>query len=128
MLTNYNGVVYPAVYDKKTTQKTLGQDKGIAGSLVASYDVQKNIIYKGKASVSNGRFSFNFVVPKDISYNIGYGRLSYYAQLGNVDANGSFDSVLVGGSSNSVINDSQGPELKVFLNNEHTIGLRPSTY
>lgn len=118
LLSNYNGVVYPAVYDKKTTQKTLGQDKGNAGSLVASYVVQKNVIYKGKASVTNGRFTFSFVVPKDISYNVGYGRLSYYAQLGNVDANGSYDSILVGGSSNSIINDTQGPEMKVFLNND----------
>lgn len=119
ILTSYNGIVYPAVYDKKTTQRTLGQDKGTSGSIQTSYEIQKSVIYKGKASVKNGRFKFSFVVPKDISYNLGYGRLSYYAQLGNVDANGSNDSVLVGGSSNAVINDTQGPEMNVFLNDEN---------
>ncbi len=119
ILTNYNGIVYPAVYDKKTTQRTLGQDKGNSGSPQTTYEIQKSVIYKGKASVKNGRFTFSFVVPKDISYNLGYGRLSYYAQLGNVDANGSYDSVLVGGSSNAIINDTQGPELNVFLNDEN---------
>ena len=119
LLTNYNGIVYPAVYDKKTSQRTLGQDRGNAGSTQVSYEVQKSVIYKGKASVQNGRFTFTFVVPKDISYNLGYGRLSYYAQLGNVDANGSFDSVLVGGSSNNVINDTEGPEMNVYLNDEN---------
>lgn len=119
LLSNYNGVVFPAVYDKKTNQRTLGQDKGRSGSTEVSYEVQKSVIYKGKASVQNGRFTFTFVVPKDISYNLGYGRLSYYAQLGNVDANGSFDSILVGGSSNSAINDTQGPEMKLFLNDEN---------
>ena len=119
ILSNYNGVVFPAVYDKKTTQRTLGQDKGTSGSQQVSYEVQKSVIYKGKASVQNGRFTFTFVVPKDISYNLGYGRLSYYAQLGNVDANGSYDSILVGGSSNSAINDTQGPEMKLFLNDEN---------
>lgn len=119
LLSNYNGVVYPAVYDKKSNQKTLGQDKGLAGSNVTSYVVQKNVIYKGKASVQNGRFTFSFVVPRDISYSIGYGRLSYYAQLGNVDANGANDSVLVGGSFNATSSDVQGPEMKVYLNDEN---------
>lgn len=115
-LNNLNGVVYPTVYDKVTSQKTLGQDRE---SLVTSYNVQKNIIYKGKASVKNGKFSYTFVVPKDISYNIGKGRLSYYAQLGNVDANGSNDSILVGGSSNNSITDAEGPQMKIFLNDEN---------
>lgn len=115
-LTNYNGVVYPLVYDKKSTQKTLGQERT---SSIISYNVQKNVIYKGKASVQNGQFSFTFVVPKDISYNLGYGRLSYYAQLGNVDANGSYDSVMVGGSSNNSIVDVNGPQMKVYLNDEN---------
>jgi len=119
ILTNYNGVVYPAVYDKKNSQKTLGQDKGFSGSNITSYEVQKNVIYKGKASVQNGRFTFSFVVPRDISYSIGYGRLSYYAQLGTVDANGAYDSVLVGGSFNSSTTDVQGPEMNVFLNDEN---------
>jgi hypothetical protein len=118
-LNNLNGIVYPAVFDKKTSQKTLGQERG---SSIAVYEVQKNIIYKGKASVQNGRFSFSFVVPKDISYSIGNGRLSYYAQLGNVDANGSNDSVLVGGSSNSTIVDALGPQMKIFLNDENFAG------
>jgi hypothetical protein len=115
-LNTYNGVVFPAVYDKKTTQKTLGQDRD---SKVMPFEVQKNIIYKGKASVQNGKFSFSFVVPKDISYSVGYGRLSYYAQLGSVDANGSFDSIYVGGSSNTAIADVAGPEMKIYLNDEN---------
>ncbi len=118
-LNNLNGVVYPAVFDKKTSQKTLGQERG---SSIASYEVQKNIIYKGKASVQNGRFTFSFVVPKDISYSVGNGRLSYYAQLGNVDANGSNDSILVGGSSNSAIVDAVGPQMKIYLNDENFAG------
>lgn len=118
ILNNQNGTVYPAVYDKTTAQKTLGQDRD---SRVTSYDVRKSIIYKGKASVQNGRFSFTFVVPKDISYNIGFGRLSYYAKVGNVDANGSYDSIIVGGSSNNNISDVIGPQMNVFLNNENFV-------
>jgi hypothetical protein len=118
-LTNLNGIIYPTVYDKKTTQKTLGQDAG--RSRIQNYEVQKNIIYKGKASVTNGKFSFSFVVPKDISYTFGFGRLSYYAQLGNSDASGAYDSIYVGGSSDNIIADNVGPEMQLFLNNENYV-------
>lgn len=119
VLSNQNGIIYPTVYDKKTTQKTLAQDG--TRSRVQEYDVQKNIIYKGKASVNNGKFSFTFVVPKDISYTIGFGRLSYYAQLGNSDASGAYDSIYVGGSSDNIITDNVGPEMQLFLNNENYV-------
>ncbi len=115
-LNNLNGVVYPTVYDKMTEQKTLGQDRE---SVVTSYNVRKNIIYKGKASVQNGKFRYTFVVPKDITYSVGKGRLSYYARLGDVDANGSNDSILVGGSSNNTVSDAEGPQMQVFLNDEN---------
>ncbi len=117
-LNNYSGIVYPAVYDKKATLKTLGQDIGLHGSKVQNFELQKNVIYKGKVSVNNGEFSFSFVVPKDISYTTGLGRLSYYAKSGIVDANGSYDSIIVGGSSNTINTDHIGPELKIFINNE----------
>lgn len=117
-LSGYNGTVYPTVFDKKTAQKTLGQDVGPNGSSPANYMVQRNVIYKGKASVVNGRFSFSFVVPKDINYTVGFGRLNYYASLNGADANGAYDSVLIGGSSNEVINDTKGPEMQVYLNSE----------
>lgn len=114
-LNNYNGVIYPVVFDKKTTQRTLGQDRT---SIAVSYELQKNIIYKGKASVSNGEFTYTFVVPKDISYQPGYGRLSYYSNSGLLDANGNYDSVIVGGSSNITPTDKIGPEMQIFLNDE----------
>ncbi len=113
--SNYNGIIYPSVFDKKTFARTLGQDQG---SIAVNYEVQKNVIYKGKASVKNGQFSYTFVVPKDISYQVGLGRLSYYAHARMLEANGSFDSVLIGGSSNAPISDHTGPEINLFLNDE----------
>lgn len=117
ILNNLNGVIYPTVYDKKTNQRTLGQDR--SGSSSTNFEVRRNVIYKGKASVVNGKFSYTFVVPKDISYTFGFGRLSYYAQLGSSDANGAFDSIYVGGSSNNIIADEQGPQMEIFINNEN---------
>jgi len=89
-----------------------------AGSQVTSFQTQTNILFKGKASVTNGRFSFTFKVPKDINYQFGNGKLSLYAEDGNRDANGFFTNFIVGGQGNSIGGDNAGPEIKPFLNDE----------
>ncbi|HKR04623.1 MAG TPA: type IX secretion system sortase PorU, partial [Bacteroidia bacterium] len=114
-LTGFNGVVYPTVYDKVVNVHTLVND---AASQPRTFKVQKNILYKGKASVTNGDFSFTFIVPKDIAYNFGTGRLSFYAQNGVEDASGYYDSLIIGGISQNSQADNAGPEIKLFLNDD----------
>lgn len=114
-LTNFNGIVYPTVYDKEETVSTLAND---AGSPVINFTLRKNVLYKGKASITNGEFAYTFIVPKDIAYQIGRGRLSYYAHNGIEDANGHYDSLLIGGSSSNAIVDNEGPIVKLYLNDE----------
>jgi hypothetical protein len=114
-LNNFNGVIYPTVYDKAVLAKTLGQDQS---SPVLTFSLQKNILYKGKASVQNGSFSFTFIVPKDIAYHYGTGRLSFYAQNGSEDAAGYYDSLIIGGFDANAASDAIGPEVKLYLNNE----------
>ncbi len=115
ILTSFNGNVYPAVFDKPQTINTLAND---AGSQVTAFQSQSNILFKGKASVTNGQFSFTFKVPKDINYQYGNGRLSLYAENGTTDANGIFSNFIIGGAGNSLGNDNQGPEIKPYLNDE----------
>jgi hypothetical protein len=83
-LTGFNGYVYPTVFDKESHITTLNNDGGI----FQEYDTFNKIIYKGKASVINGDFSFRFVVPYDINYSVDKGRVSYYAVAGSIDAHG----------------------------------------
>ncbi|MES2763556.1 MAG: type IX secretion system sortase PorU [Bacteroidota bacterium] len=114
-LSNFNGVVYPTVFDKEATIKTLGNDPG---SNVTSFLQQKNIIYKGKSEVKNGDFTFSFLVPKDISYNFGKGKISYYAHNGIHDANGYYDKVVIGGSNPNAVSDNEGPSISLYMNDE----------
>ena len=65
--------------------------------------MQKNILFKGKATVSNGRFAFSFIVPKDISYQYGNGKISYYGDNGTKDGSGVLTNIIVGGSGNGVV-------------------------
>lgn len=119
-LTDFNGVVYPTVYDKKTTTYTLGNDPG---SAVVPFTIQKSILYKGKVSVNSGDFTFSFVIPKDIAYNYGEGRISYYASNGTTDANGFYENeyFIIGGSDTSAIADDAGPEIRLFLNDTNFV-------
>ena len=113
-LNNFNGLVYPTVFDKERNVKTLSND----GGFVFDFKSRDNVLFKGKASVNNGDFSFEFVVPKDISYNFGEGKISYYASNNQEDANGSTSKLIIGGSNPNASSDEQGPEIELFLNDE----------
>ncbi|MFI5186249.1 MAG: type IX secretion system sortase PorU [Chitinophagales bacterium] len=118
ILSDFNGTVYPTVFDKPQTVNTLGNDPT---SPVVSFQTQTNVLYKGKASVINGKFSFNFKMPRDINYQFGNGRLSLYADNGSNDANGYFTNFIVGGIDSNNNNDKQGPVIKAYLNDENFV-------
>ena len=115
ILNNYNGVIYPTVYDKASTYRTIANNPT---SQQANFIMQNNVIYRGKASVKNGLFTFSFIVPKDISYEIGYGKISYTADNGLVDAIGNYKNIIVGKTADSIPGDNIGPEIKLYLNDE----------
>lgn len=111
---NYNGYLTPTVFDKADSLVNLSND-GLASPRVP-FNLQKNIIYKGKVSVTNGRFSFTFVVPKDVAFKYGRGRISYYLQNGVEDGSGYYEQITVGGSESLAGNDNTGPELGLYMN------------
>jgi hypothetical protein len=112
LLPSFNGRVFVTLFDKKQTLQTLGQDPG---SIVRSFTVQRNILFKGSATVTNGRFSVNFVVPKDINYAYGFGKISYYAENGTpLDAAGADTEIVIGGTANSINDDTPPHDPGVF--------------
>jgi hypothetical protein len=112
LLSDFNGVIYPTVFDKAIIQQTLGND----GGAKMSFNLRNSVLYKGKSSVKNGNFKFTFIVPKDINYAYGMGRLSFYANDSLIDATGNFDGIFIGGTSSQAELDSNGPELEVYMN------------
>lgn len=112
---NFNGVIFPTIFDKKIVVSTLGQDEG---SPVRDFQLQKNIIFKGRATVQNGTFRFTFVVPKDINYEYGPGKISYYAKDEDqkIDAAGNYDRIIIGGTDPNAFADDLGPKVDVFMN------------
>jgi hypothetical protein len=114
-LSSLNGTVYPVIFDKPQTIITKANDPG---SQQTSFQQQSNILFKGKASVNNGKFSFSFKVPKDISYQFGQGKISYYAEDGIKDGSDFFNGFIIGGSATTIDSDQDGPEIKAWLNDE----------
>jgi hypothetical protein len=112
LMTTFNGVISPIVYDKASRIKTLGNDLGPK----MEFDLRNNILFSGKTMAKNGRFSFRFIVPRDIDYSFGAGKISYYANNDSEDMNGYFSDIIVGGFSDTAVPDTSGPDIKLFMN------------
>ncbi|MCX6271308.1 MAG: type IX secretion system sortase PorU [Bacteroidetes bacterium] len=117
-MTDFNGILYPTVYDKPAEISTLANDPE---SIVRTFYLQKNVLYKGKVSVINGDFTFSFIVPRDIAYKYGFGKISYYAQNGLTDANGYYENLVIGGSENNFLPDNEGPSVRLYMNDTNFI-------
>jgi hypothetical protein len=86
-----------------------------------SYDVENDVLFRGKAAVSNGQFTSTFIVPKDISFSEGNGRIIFFANNSGATAGGSFTKVNFNGINENAVDDGSGPKLDVFLNDERFV-------
>jgi len=57
-------------------------------------------------------------VPKDINYNVGKAKISYYGDNGTTDAAGVDETILVGGLGKGLKDDVEGPIILAYLNDE----------
>lgn len=114
ILTDFNGTVAVNVFDKRQTENTKG-----TSAPVMQYKIRNISLFKGTASVVNGKFEISFVVPKDIQYNFDKGRINFYAfnDAQTIDANGVLENIFIGGSAN-VLADNIPPQMQVFMDNE----------
>jgi len=113
--SSYNGTLYSTVFDKPSTQTTIVEPK--------TFKTYKNIIFQGKASITAGKFAFEFVVPKDIDYTLGKGKISLYFDNQQVrdDGGGYNTNIIVGGVNPNPPSDNQGPKIELFMNDENFI-------
>jgi len=112
IMNNFNGTILPVVFDKASSVKTLAND----GGLSMTFDLTNNILFSGKTSAANGKFRFTFIVPRDIDYSFGQGRISYYASSVDKDMTGYYTEIVVGGFASVTGTDKKGPEIKLFMN------------
>ena len=112
--SNFQGKLFATVYDKPTVLFTRANDPS---SIKEDFEIQKNIIFKGQVLVTNGDWEFSFIVPKDINYNFGKGKLSLYStDEKNTDAASFFDGFIIGGFTKDTFTDDKPPVVKLFMN------------
>ena len=112
LMPGFNGTLEPTVFDKPGNVSTLAND----GGSPMIFPVAGNILFSGRTTVTGGRFTFSFIVPLDINYSYGNGAIKYYAFDSISDLNGSFSGITVGGFSGTAMDDTEGPEIRLFMN------------
>ncbi len=115
---NFNGLLYPTVYDKPNHLVT-DSNPNPTGNVHFHFTLQNSILNKGLISINNGKFTYSFMVPKDINYDYGNGKISYYAENGVKDATGNNQNIIVGGSKSGVYISNKGPQVRLFMNDSN---------
>ena len=112
LLGGVNGEILITLFDKSIEENTLRNDNE---GPVITFDQRKNIAYRGKAKIRNGRFSAQWIMPLDISLDIGKGKFSYYAEFDSSDAAGSDQRIWIGGINTEAPVDIEGPIINIFM-------------
>ena len=112
--TNFNGKAYITLFDKKEMLQTLGQGK----NTVMEYEDYSSIIFSGEVPVVNGEIEVTFMVPKDINYKEGNGRLTYFVINDDNTENGHGynQDFIIGGTDENIDTPSEGPVSRAYIN------------
>ena len=126
LLSNYNGTLSTTIYDKFINRQTLANDgiRDSNGVIILDFSTLGEIIFRGQASVTNGQFEFDFVVPKDIGLPVGQGKVSFYAKNETSTQNqagADISSVKIGGLNENAPEDNTGPVITLYMNDENFV-------
>ena len=113
LMSGFNGKAWVTVFDKPQEQETKINDQS---GTPFRFTTQSNAVFKGQASVVNGRYSVEFRVPLDINLSYGPPKISAYATNYETDAWGASNDQLMGGIYDGLITDTEGPEVRLFMN------------
>ncbi len=123
-LDQFNGSLAVQIFDKEIDRKTLGNDGVMNNGTLALMDFKTlgETVFRGNATVRQGAFGFDFVLPKDIKIAIGPGKVSFYAAtVSGIDYTGSNNTVNIGGINKNAPEDKIPPVVKLFMNDESFI-------
>ncbi len=111
-IETFNGVVDVTVFDREIARTTLGADNP-----PYTHKEKINKVFKGSATVQDGEFKVQFIVPKNISQQFAPGKISLYASdsFAFSDGNGADKSVLFGGTVAQTSVDNRGPDISLFV-------------
>lgn len=117
LLPNYSGDLSIQIFDKDITRNTLNNDKN---STPISFITLGETIFRGNATILNGKFEFGFVVPRDIAIPLGNGKISFYGKRNQIllDKTGYNTTIKVGGINENAKSDTSAPKVKLYMNDQ----------
>ncbi|MDA7706069.1 type IX secretion system sortase PorU [Flavobacteriaceae bacterium] len=126
ILSNYNGVLTATIYDKDIQRSTLANDgtRDAAGNLILlNFNALGEVIFRGQATVTNGQFAFEFIVPRDITVTEGNGKISLYSksEAPLSDNRGYNFDIKIGGVNLNAPEDNTGPNINLYMNDENFV-------
>jgi hypothetical protein len=124
-LQEYSGNLSAIVFDKRIDRQTLGNDGARRNGELAVLDFTTlgENLFRGQASVVNGEFEFEFVLPKDTRLPVDRGRVSLYSSRENQleEYSGFNTDILIGGLNEDAPEDNQGPLINLYMNDENFV-------
>lgn len=109
--TNFTGELTLTLFDEEVFLVTKGDENP-----PFNYSERSNILFKGKASVTQGSFQLQFVMPKNIPSENITGKFSAFASTDNGEyANGSILNNMIGGLESNPAMDNTPPTIRLFL-------------
>lgn len=112
--SDFNGTLTGTLFDKPVERTTLNNDGDLT---VLDYEEQVDAVYRGKADVTNGEYTLEFYVPKDINYDLGNGKLLVYAENDEIDGINYKNDLPIGGINPEGVDDDEGPVVGLYMNN-----------
>ncbi|NJN27139.1 MAG: type IX secretion system sortase PorU [Cyclobacteriaceae bacterium] len=111
----FNGSAYATVYDRAREVTTLGDEDA-----PMRYMARDNLIFKGEASVADGEFSLEFIVPNNLEFHFDKAKINIYAvdASQHIDAAGSNIEYVIGGPGDELSNDTEPPKIELFINDD----------
>ena len=108
----YIGTVSIALYDKATSEETKGDENP-----PFAFKGRENAVFHGQASIRDGQFEIEFIIPKSINPAVGSGKLSLYAfsETNGNDVTGIQAPVKIGSLEKLPGTDSKGPTIELYM-------------
>ncbi|MDL2224286.1 type IX secretion system sortase PorU [Bacteroidales bacterium OttesenSCG-928-M06] len=119
VVNDFNGTLFSTIFDGRQLIEVTDEKRPDDYWQFVEY---QNKIYMGNNEIKDGKFSFSFKVPLDISYNpSNAGKMNFYAWDQNLkaDAIGTFLNYTLSGSNPDAEVGEGGPVIrKIYLNSE----------
>ncbi|MGY5354365.1 type IX secretion system sortase PorU [Wenyingzhuangia sp. IMCC45467] len=115
ILSDFTGTLSVTLFDKEIDRKTLLNE---GSGTVVNFKSLESKVFVGEASVKNGKFSFDFILSKDVSVSPENAKFSFYAVSDTEERIGSDFNFKVGGIDADAPEDDTPPVIQLYMDDE----------